>query len=103
MWNDLETQMRRVAAALANEINEEIFAEQVAAATLDSMRFRGTETVPEAGLGIWNSVDAFFHQGGRRDWASVLTADDLDHFDHRLDELAPEAKSWILDEAIESR
>ena len=50
----------------------------------------------EAQLGIWHDVQQFFRVGGRRDWASLLDASDLAHFEARLDELAGDAAPWIL-------
>ncbi len=48
---------------------------------------------------VWPDSDepaAFFRQGGRRDWRSLLSDDELDHFDRRLRELAGPAAEWVL-------
>ncbi len=56
---------------------------------------RADATAPEAPRGIWRDARDFFRQGGRRDWGSLLGADDLAHFESRLDALAGPAATWI--------
>jgi hypothetical protein len=97
MWNDLDGEMRRVASALHVAIDERRFPEFVDAATLKSMRARASQAAPDAHLGLWQSPEEFFHSGGTREWAELLTADDLAHFDARLRSLAGESYSWIVD------
>lgn len=43
---------------------------------------------------MWVSPERFFRSGGTRDWASLLTLDDIAHFEERLRELAGEAAGW---------
>ena len=96
MWNDLDGEMRRVAAALGVPVDESVWPTFVEAATLSSMRARASEAAPDAHLGLWESPEGFFRVGGTRDWASLLTEEDLQHFDARLHELAGEAYEWVL-------
>jgi hypothetical protein len=96
MWNDLDGEMRRVARALGVAIDEETWPAFVDAATLKSMRGRATKAAPDAHLPIWKSPEEFFRQGGTRDWASLLTADEIAHFDERLRELAGDSYDWIM-------
>jgi hypothetical protein len=96
MWNDLDSEMRRVAAALKVEIDEARWPEFVEAATLKSMRSRSVQAAPDTHLGFWKSTDGFFKVGGTRAWASLLTADELVHFDDRLRELAGDAYEWVI-------
>ncbi len=96
MWNDLDAEMRRVAAALNVEIDEESWPSFVDAATLGSMRARASDAAPDAHLGLWKSTESFFKQGGTREWASLLSEADLQHFDDRLHELAADAYDWVL-------
>ncbi len=96
MWNDLDGEMRRVAAALGVTIDEARWPRLVEAATLSSMRGRATEAAPDAHLGLWESPEGFFRVGGTRDWASLLTQEDLDHFDERLHALAGDAYGWVM-------
>lgn len=96
MWNDLAGEMRRVADALGVPVDDDRWHEFVEAATLDSMRGRAAEAAPEAHVGMWQNTDAFFHKGGRRKWAEVLSDEELARFHERLDALAGEAAPWAL-------
>jgi hypothetical protein len=96
LWNDLDGEMRRVAAALGVEIDEPLWSELVAAARLDSMRSRAADVAPEADLGFWRSDAGFFSTGGSRGWASLLDGTDIAHFHDRLHSLAGGATGWIL-------
>jgi aryl sulfotransferase len=97
MWNDLDAEMRRVAAALRVPVDEERWPGYMDAATLKSMRARASDAAPDAHLNLWKSVEGFFRQGGTREWAELLTPGELAHFDERLRELAGDAYDWILD------
>lgn len=97
MWNDLDTEMRRVAAALNVAVDEDRWPEFVRAATLKSMRARAAVAAPDTHLGLWRSPETFFRVGGTRDWAALLTPEEIDHFDQRLHELAGDAYGWVID------
>jgi aryl sulfotransferase len=94
MWADLDGEMRRVAAALGVPIDEDRWPGFVDAAGLTSMRARAAHTAPEAHLGMWASAEGFFRSGGTRNWASLLTTDDISHFQQRLRALAGDAAEW---------
>lgn len=96
MWSDLDRQMRRVADALGVEADPEVWDELVDAATLDSMRSRASDTVPNVHQGIWVDPAKFFRAGGTRDWASLLSADDVTHFEARAQALLGPATEWAL-------
>lgn len=96
MWNDLDGEMRRVATALDVPMDEERWPGFVEAAGLTSMRSRAAHTAPEAHMGLWESPELFFRSGGTRDWASLLSSDDISHFEVRLRELAGDAADWAL-------
>ena len=96
MWSDLDRQMRRVADALGVEADPEVWDELVDAATLDSMRSRASDTVPNVHQGIWADPAKFFRAGGTRDWASLLSADDVTHFEARAHALLGPATEWAL-------
>jgi hypothetical protein len=96
MWADLDGEMRDVAATLEVVIEEARWPAFVEAATLDSMRSRASLSAPDAHIGMWRSPERFFRVGGTRDWASLLTEDDLAHFSHRLRSLTGEAAEWVL-------
>lgn len=96
LWADRDGEMRRVAAVLGVPIDEDRWPAFVEAAGLESMRSRADDTAPEAHVGLWHDPRAFFRSGGTRDWASVMSRDDLAHFDERLHELAGDATGWVL-------
>jgi hypothetical protein len=96
MWSDLDGEMRRVANILGVGVDEERWASFVDAATLKSMRAKADVASPEAEYDLWQSPKDFFRAGGTRDWASLLSENDLAHFDARLRELAGEAADWCL-------
>lgn len=96
LWSDLEAEMRRVADVLDVAVDETRWPEFVDAATLASMRSRAAETVPNAHQDLWVSPERFYSSGGRRDWAELLDAEDLAHFDARLRVLAGDAADWAL-------
>lgn len=95
LWADLDGEMRRVAAALGVLVDEDRWPQFVDAATLSSMRARASEVAPDAHLGMWRSPADFFRSGGTRDWAALLTAEDVAHFEERLDLLAGDAAAWV--------
>ena len=94
MWADLDGEMRRVAAALDLPIDEDRWPAFVEAAGLTSMRSRAADTAPEAHLDLWVAPERFFRSGGTRDWASLLSPEDIAHFEERLRELAGDATDW---------
>ena len=100
MWNDLDSEMRRVAAALDVPVDEVRWPEFVEAATLRAMRARASDVAPDAHLGLWKSPETFFRVGGTRDWAALLTPEEIDHFDQRLHDLAGDTRmdayGWVV-------
>ncbi len=96
MWEDLDSEMRRVAAALGVSLEESLWTDLVDAARLDSMRSRAAAVAPEADLGFWRSDAGFFKTGGPRNWSSLLDGADIAHFHDRLHELAGDTAEWIL-------
>jgi aryl sulfotransferase len=96
MWNDLDGEMRRGADILGVSVDEERWPEFVDAATLRSMRARADVASPEAEFGLWQSPTEFFHAGGTRDWGTLLTSEDIAHFNERLDKLTGEAADWCI-------
>jgi hypothetical protein len=96
LWNERESEMRRVAAALGIKVAEERWPAFVEASGLESMRSRADDTVPEHQAGIWRSSENFFRVGGTRDWASLLEDRDIAHFNERMRELTGEASDWVL-------
>ena len=101
LWADRDGEMRRVAAALGVDVDEESWPSFVEAAGIESMRARAGDTAPEASSGIWRSPERFFRVGGTREWASLLDDRNLAHFDERLRVLAGDATDWVLSGLVE--
>lgn len=96
LWNDRESEMRRVAATLGITVADDRWPIFVEAAGLDSMRSRADETAPDSEAGAWTSPEQFFRVGGTRDWTSLLVDRDIVRFDEQLRHLAGEARDWVL-------
>ena len=96
LWIDRDREVRSVAAAVGVNVDEDRWPSFVEAAGIESMRARADDTAPEVAAGIWRSPERFFRVGGTRDWASLLDARDLAHFDDRLRELVGDATDWVL-------
>ena len=96
MWNDPDEEMRRVADILGVSVDERRWPEFVDAARLESMRAKADVASPEAEYDLWQSPERFFRAGGTRDWASLLTSEDIAHFEERLRELAGDAAEWCV-------
>jgi hypothetical protein len=96
LWADRDGEMRKVAAALGGDVDEDRWPLFVEAAGIDSMRARAGDTAPEVASGIWRSPEQFFRVGGTRDWASLLDDRDLAHFNERLRTLAGDSTDWVL-------
>jgi hypothetical protein len=103
LWADLDGQMRRVAEVLGVPVDENRWPAFVEGATLTSMRARAADTAPNAHQGLWKSPANFFRVGGRRNWASLLSAADVAHFEHRMREWAGDAASWALEGQVKGR
>jgi len=97
MWEDLDAEMRRVAAALDVPIDEQRWPDLVEAAGFSAMKVRAADTAPDAHMGIWVAPEKSFRSGGTRDWGSLLSSDDVAHFEERLRDLAGDAADWVLE------
>jgi len=96
LWADRDREMRKVAAALEVDVDEERWPSIVEAAGIESMRARAADTAPEVASGIWRSPERFFRVGGARNWSSLLDDRDIAHFHERRRELAGDATDWVL-------
>ncbi len=96
LWADREDEMRRVAAALGVHVDRGRWPALVEAASLNAMRSRAGDAAPEADVGLWRSPEGFFRTGGTREWATLMSDDDVRHFQARLAALAGDAADWVL-------
>jgi aryl sulfotransferase len=93
MKADLDAQMRRVAAFLSIEVDDERWPEVVDRCTFESMKARSDEIADFAGF--VGGAETFLYKGSNGRWRDVLTIDELATFDRRSRELLPpDAIAW---------
>jgi hypothetical protein len=100
LMSDLDGQMRRLAAALGFEIDEEKWPALVEAARFDSMRSRADTLVPQSTIdGFWNDIGQFFNRARSGEWRSFLDGDATERYRARVRELsAPDLTAWVHQE-----
>jgi hypothetical protein len=93
---DLPGQMRRLAARLGVNIDDELWPGLVQAATFEEMRERADDIVPNASEALWRDNARFFNTGASGQWKEMLDQEDLRRYHARVLELAPaELATWI--------
>ena len=97
--DDLQGQMRQLAARFGIHVNEHRWPRLVQAATFDSMRSRADTTVPGGGR-LWIDPAAFFSRGTSGQWRDLLDNADLARYAARVRTLASdELIDWVHREA----
>lgn len=96
MRADLDGEMRRVAALLGIEIDEDLWPTLVSAATFEHMRGRADELAPQVKIdGFWRDTTRFFDHGSSGRWRSFVDAEGLARYEARVRELAdPGLAAW---------
>lgn len=93
---DLEGQMRLLAARLSIEVPEERWPELVRAATFEEMRRRAPVTGPHHTEQFWLDGDRFFHRARHGEWRDLLDEADLRRYEARVRALAdPKLSAWV--------
>jgi hypothetical protein len=93
---DLGGEMERLAGMLQIEISRERIRELAPAASFARMKARAADVAPNADVGIFRDIGAFFSKGESGQWRAVLGPDDLAHYDQRVRELvSPDLAHWI--------
>jgi hypothetical protein len=93
--NDLDGEMRRLAALLGIAVPGEIWPDLVAAATFESMRARARRVAPDPS-GVLKDNAAFFRRGTSGAGREVLTSDEMARYHARTAQLAPpELLGWL--------
>ncbi|MGA5305242.1 sulfotransferase domain-containing protein [Nucisporomicrobium flavum] len=93
--NNLEGEMRRLAARLAIDVPEERWPTLVEAATFAQMRARADRLAPDP-AGIMKDRNAFFRRGTSGAGRELLTPEELLRYEHRTAELAPaDLLAWL--------
>jgi aryl sulfotransferase len=93
---DLEGEMARLAEVLHIDISRERINALAPAASFARMKARAADVAPNADVGIFRDIGAFFSKGETGQWRALLGSDDLAHYDARVRELvSPDLAHWI--------
>ena len=91
---DLPGEIVRLAGALDVDMTRDRARELAAEATLERMRDRADDVLPNAGA-IWKDDRAFFRAGGFGEWRSRVNDDDLAEYDRAVRAMtSPELAAW---------
>ena len=100
--DDLQGQMRQLAARFGIHVNEHRWPRLVQAATFESMRSRAGTTVPGGGPEHWIDPAAFFSRGTSGQWRDLLDDADLARYAARVRPLAADdLVEWVHRELID--
>ena len=96
MKDDLEGQMRALAARLSIDVPESLWPQLVPAATFEHMKSKATDVAPNATESIWLDQSRFFNKGTSGQWRHLLDDEGLRRYEARVRELAsdPELIRW---------
>ncbi|MGR8950449.1 MAG: sulfotransferase domain-containing protein, partial [Gammaproteobacteria bacterium] len=99
LLDDLDGQMRRIAAYLDIPVNEEIWPNLVQSLTFGEMKKNASKRAPGAEKGIWKDTSNFFHKGTNRRWEGVLSDDQIRAFEKMTNEvMEPSLVQWLVHE-----
>ena len=93
--SDLEGEMRRIAAFLDIEIDEDLWPEVVERCTFEYMR-NHDEMVGDMSIAFEGGTKGFIFKGTNGRWKNLLNADDIAAYQTRLETMLPkDAVAWI--------
>jgi hypothetical protein len=96
LCDDLDGEMRRLAAFLRVRVDEARWPALREAASFESMRERADETAPGAHFNEWRSNADFFRSGRRGAWRDVLSAENQALYEGvAAERLGPRLKAWL--------
>ena len=89
--------MRRLADALAIEVDEARWPALVRAATFEEMKGRASELAPQTSVeGFWQDDTRFFNKGTSGQWQAMFGPGDQERYAARVDALAPpDLAAWV--------
>ena len=92
---DLAGELLRLAGVLGIPCTPDRARALALEASLARMRDRSVDVAPNASLGIWKDVRAFFRSGGTGEWRERLSAADLAAYEARVAALVgPDLAAW---------
>ena len=93
---DLEGEMRRLAARLAIEVPEERWPALVQAAQFEEMKRRSSETGPNQTECVWLDRERFFHRARWGEWRGLLDEEEQRRYEALAGTLADaELNAWV--------
>ncbi len=93
---DLDSEMRRVSAALDIPVDEAIWPDLVNAATFDNMKRNADQIAPGADRGAWHDNARFFNKGTSGQWRDVLGEAELALYRAAIAErVSPALAEWL--------
>jgi hypothetical protein len=100
---DLPVELLRLGRALGFDLSAERAEALAAEASLDRMRSRAAEVIPNAGA-IWKDDNAFLRAGSFGEWRTRVNDDDLTEYDNTVKAtVGPELAAWAHGGRIASR
>lgn len=98
MKKDLEGTVRKIAAFLEIELDEETFARVVEHSSFDYMKKNAASAAPLGGVIFEGGASTFVNKGTNGRWRDVLTAEDNALYETRaLAELGPDCARWLAE------
>ncbi len=94
---DLETQMRRLAAALKIEVAEERWPALVEAAGFEAMKKNANNLAPDTNYKMWKDNARFFHKGQSGQWRNLLSPESLALFEQVAKRYPSDFVDWLVD------
>lgn len=96
MLNDLEGEMRRMAAFLEIEVADQYWPRIVEACSFDGMKKNGADYAPGGGVFWKGGADTFLNKGTNGRWKGVLTEEELAQYDAACEKaLTPQCRAWL--------
>jgi hypothetical protein len=97
--SDLPGSVRRLAAGLRIDLDDETLAAVVAAATFESMRDDADRSAPNTTVSLWRDNRAFFAEGHVGAWRDQFTTEELATYEERIVALRPDEslRAWLHD------
>ncbi len=93
---DLLGEMQRIAAFLSIEVPETVWPCLVEAATFEAMKRDGDSLLGTLKMGFKGGHETFLHSGTNNRWRGVLTPEDLELYDQRVESaLSPGLRRWL--------
>lgn len=93
---DLDAEMRRIAAFLEIEVDEDIWPSLVRAADFEAMRASGEDLMPQSKAIFTEGSRRFFHKGVTGRWRDVLSGRDLALYESKTREwLSQSLAAWL--------